>query len=276
MSSSIYKNILVRPMKIKVSLLLLLFMYVAAGLKAQKPPFSNSVLHNVVQSRNVSEELASNHPIVIVTQQDDTLSIAMSISDSQQQLTLLMQGMTIGVQTVSDTLTICFPDASVVRDRLRRHPNEVKPSFADKQNTLEVRPDILPLVRALSEVSIMAHLTGSDGHRCEYHSTNGNNDGNESAKNTNIISLPCHYCIDMSRESGMLSYTFAFPQTKLKDDHAIVTVISSPLDNLPQEFNGTSRTEDSVSPPRKGLGNRPSRDDVFERTYQYSTTVALE
>ncbi len=85
--------------------------------------------------------------------QSDTIHISFCTTAPDYHLSFLMQGI---VLTLTDSLStksvvVQFPNARMVRNRVHRHPNEVKATIID--NGKEKRPDLQPLISALNDTT---------------------------------------------------------------------------------------------------------------------------
>lgn len=208
-----------------------------------------------VNNANLDNEVTTDDmPLCTLHRNGDTLQWKMQVTRPQQQLTLLMQGMTVSLVSDDAQIDLEFPDASVVRHKLRRHPNEVKPSFVDSTNTQEVRPDIQPLVEALSSAHISVRCITSFGETVLEHSSN----------------------IILSREDGILTYSVQLAPIALSGGNVMSEIVSAPKEQTGEEFVGQSRTEPAQQAPTGGLGTRPDTEGINQRTIRFSSILNIQ
>ena len=79
-----------------------------------------------------AQTLAPDSVLIEVLELDDSLEFKLTSSQVETQLTFLMQGLDICV-IQPDTITLSFPSAAMVRNKVKRHPNEVKAVLASRQ-----------------------------------------------------------------------------------------------------------------------------------------------
>ncbi|MBO4907535.1 MAG: hypothetical protein J5486_11000 [Bacteroidaceae bacterium] len=169
---------------------------------------------------------------------NDTLTLSLATYDLPLQMTLLMQGLRITM----DSTSIEFPAAYWVRDKIQRHPNEVKPSFNGTENRgTMVRPDIVPLLSALNDTT--ASIVRPNGD----------------------TELSHDYKIDVDRETGLMTFRIRYRHT-FAQKRLLVTIYSSP-EGLPMgnEFIGQQRSEEARKHPL-GLGEGLQQADIGRRT----------
>lgn len=193
---------------------------------------------------------------VIVLEKEDSISIKLTASKIETQLTFLMQGLNISVLQ-EDTLTLSFPSALVVRDRVKRHPNEVKAELSstkgrrignDSINQV-VRPDVQPLVAALNDTTaILKH------------------------KGTNIYIRSFKIEVDVEKE--LMTFTIHFPKKYILDngEELCLSLSSIPNYNNRKEFSGRRLSLEKQKNPN-GLGEGIRKDDIEKRSFYKEVVV---
>lgn len=195
---------------------------------------------------------------VKATEQHDSVEIRITAYKIETQLTFLMQGLNILIEQ-PDTITLSFPSAPMVKNRVKRHPNEVKAVLASQRKQREghdsinhvVRPDVLPLVAALNDTT--ATLT--------YHGTTSAHNG---------------FGIDVDRENTLMVFSIKIP-TSYVDTKGVsldLCISSIPVDENRQEFTG-KRLSDEKSPRPNGLGEGFRKGDAASRTFRKMLSVII-
>lgn len=196
---------------------------------------------------------------VIVLEKEDSISIKLTASKIETQLTFLMQGLNISVLQ-EDTLTLSFPSALVVRDRVKRHPNEVKAELSstkgrrignDSINQV-IRPDVQPLIAAL-------------------------NDTTATLKNqsTNIDIRSFKIEVDVEKEQMTFSIRFSKKYILDNSDELSLSISSIPDDNNRKEFSGRRLSSEKQKSPN-GLGEGIRKEDVEKRSFYKLAVVKVD
>jgi len=193
---------------------------------------------------------------VIVLENEDSISIKLTALKIETQLAFLMQGLNISVLQ-EDTLTLSFPSALVVRDRVKRHPNEVKAELSSTKDrrigndTINhvVRPDVQPLVAALNDTTaILKH------------------------KGTNIYIRSFKIEVDVEKER--MTFTIHFPKKYILDngEELCLSLSSIPNYNNRKEFSGRRLSLEKQKNPN-GLGEGIRKDDIEKRNFYKEVVV---
>ena len=173
----------------------------------------------------------------------DSILFRVTSRQMETQLTLLMQGLTIRLDQ-PDSLTLAFPSASMVRRKVRRHPNEVKASFAGGDSASQiVRPDVMPLVAALNDTT----ATICQHQEKEY---------------------TRQFCIVVNRERMEMVFTIGVEKKRVgvRDGKMGLTLISEPsVHETRPEFFG-SRLSSEHAPQPNGLGEGLRKEQVKDRS----------
>lgn len=132
----------------------------------------------------------------------ESIILSVETADPVTLRAFLMQGLSlkIPVHEISDTMRIAFPSAQDVSERVMRHPSEVK---ATLKNDKEKRPDIRPLVAALSDTTVCVEV------------------GNQKC-------FTRYYKIELEASSGTIRYEVSLPTTLLPTADIEVLLISQP------------------------------------------------
>lgn len=179
---------------------------------------------------------------------NDSLCVSATTSNTKIQLTALMQGLTLKVQDKG--ISFSFPSAPMVRSKLKRHPNEVKAMMRRDNAGEEVKPDLQPLIQALSDtVGVMV-----DSLNKQY-----------SIRSFKFL---------LDKENAKLTFSVKLPLTVDKD--SIELMMSSAPGNLydRKEFTGRRLSCES-SPSPNGLGEAPMKKDDRNRTFTVKKIVTL-
>lgn len=183
----------------------------------------------------------------------DSLDLCVSLLEPRMQLTALMQGLALEME--GGGCRVVFPAAPMVRHRMKRHPNEVKASFRDKERKEEIRPDLAPLISALNDT--VARVTmGEDSARMRAYR---------------------HFRIALDREAAVVTFAVRLPCPRVGalPDTLAVVLSSSPAELYDQrEFRGTSRSVEK-GPDDRGLGHAPMVKDDRNRTFRLRRVVCL-
>lgn len=192
-------------------------------------------------------------------QKGDSITFQLMSYQIETQLTFLMQGLNITV-VQPDTLVISFPSAAMVRNKVKRHPNEVKAvlemerkrqSGQDSINHV-VRPDVQPLVAALNDT------TATIIYQSKNFSTR-------------------KYMIDVDREKAVMTFSFVVHKGYISTTDGFVTVylFSAPSARSDRaEFAGRRLSEEN-SPHPNGLGEGIRKEDVSKRTFKKNLTIKV-
>lgn len=193
---------------------------------------------------------------IIVLEKEDSISIKLTALKIETQLAFLMQGLNIYVLQ-EDTLTLSFPSALVVRDRVKRHPNEVKAELSSTKDrrigndTINhvVRPDVQPLVAALNDTTAILKHQGT---------------------NTYIRSFK----IEVDVEKELMTFTIHFPKKYILDngEELCLSLSSIPNDNNRKEFSGRRYSSEKQKNPN-GLGEGIRKEDIERRSFHKEVVV---
>jgi hypothetical protein len=186
------------------------------------------------------------------TLSEDSLCCELSTREPNLQLSFLMQGVTIQLVEKGDTVGFVFPDAGMVRNKVKRHPNEVKPTFRQDSVGEEIRPDLQPLITALCDT--VALLTeGREKRSCV---------GN--------------FSIVLYREDRKLLLRTTLPWRHALLDSINVIVSSKTKPGVGErEFSGRRLSAENRPNPN-GLGEAPIVGDEQKRTVFLLYTVFVE
>lgn len=181
----------------------------------------------------------------------DTLCLSLTLHDTKEQLTSLMQGLTLSFLDQKKVLE--YPSAHLVRTKLKRHPNEVKAMMRRDSIGGEVKPDLYPLVKALSDTT--AVLVDS-----------------VSMTRKNIRSFD----LMLDKEHALLTYSVKLPISEMQCTDSIAIVIMSEPGELydKREFTGR-RLSRETSPVPNGLGEASMVKGDKNRTVRIQKTIIL-
>lgn len=195
---------------------------------------------------------------VKVCELNDSLEIQITAYKIETQLTFLMQGLNIRVEQ-PDTVTLCFPSGPMVKDKVKRHPNEVKAMLATQRKRQEehdslnnvVRPDVLPLVAALNDTTATISTHGI------LYSTHGFN-------------------IYVDRDNAIMVFSIKVPVcwVNTKEEKLDLCIYSIPDGESKLEFDGR-RLSDERAPRPNGLGEGLRKGDAASRTFRKSLSVLI-
>ena len=181
----------------------------------------------------------------------DSLLITITTSVPRIQLSFLMQGMKITIQDTlkNSTLSIEHPNARMVKNKIKHHPNEVKAMH--RQTGDEVRPDLLPLISALNDTCCVA--SSFDGQP-----------------------ISCSHSIVLDKTSGeMIFEIFIIPPSSiLLQDSIVAEIISSPVE-IKSEFEGRRLSQENRMPP-SGMGQPPKSNNDQNRITRFCKMLQIE
>ena len=196
---------------------------------------------------------------VKATEHCDSVEIQITVYKIETQLTFLMQGLNICVEQ-PDTVTLSFPSAPMVRNKVNRHPNEVKAVLESQRKRQGaghdsinhvVRPDVLPLVAALNDTTATITRHGAK------EATHG-------------------FRIVVDKENAVMAFSIKVPARSVdaKEAKLDLCVYSVPASENRQEFTGR-RLSGENSPRPNGLGEGLRKEDAASRTFRKSFTINL-
>lgn len=190
----------------------------------------------------------------------DSIVVLLTVRPIETQLTFLMQGLHVTIAQ-PDTLVFTFPSAAMVKDKVRRHPNEVK-AVLDSQRRQKngqdsinqvVRPDVQPLVAALNDTTASICISGRR--------------------------IPSRdYRIDVDRENAVMSFSFKVPDTCVSPARGYmnISLFSAPSGGSGRaEFSG-KRLSGENAPLPQGLGEGLRKEDVSKRTFGKTFSVRID
>lgn len=189
----------------------------------------------------------------------DSLYFKVTAFQIETQLSFLMQGVTISI-IQPDTLTMSFPSAMMVRNKVKRHPNEVKAVLTSRQRqeigrdsmNHVVRPDVQPLVAALNDTTAMVYYQGK----------------NITTRDFNI---------DVDREKAIMCFAFRLNKKYFLDNNEILNLFisSKPSNNGERtEFRGKKLSGENAPRPN-GLGEGIKKEDVQKRSFQKAISIRI-
>ena len=179
----------------------------------------------------------------------DSLCLCITATDTKDQLSSLMQGLRVDI--AEGPCTVLFPSAAMVRSKLKRHPNEVKATMRRDGSGREVRPDMLPLLQALSDTTAMVTSTS--------------------------VSVPTHdFDLRMDTEHAVLTFVVTVPLAYVGKHSKYHVVLSSDPGALSttREYTGR-RLSREAGPVKNGLGEAPDGAGDRNRTIHVEQTVVL-
>lgn len=181
----------------------------------------------------------------------DSMLISIKTSAPQMQLSFLMQGMQIIIRDSAEcpVISIAHPNARMVRDKIKHHPNEVKAMH--KQTDEEVRPDLLPLISALNDTCCVANCY--DG-----------------------LPINCSHTITLDKINGGMTFAIYIvpPSFILLQNSILVEIVSSPLE-MKSEFEGRRLSQENRMPPG-GMGQPPIGNNDQNRIVHFTKMVQIE
>lgn len=169
---------------------------------------------------------------------DKCIQFTLETSDPVALRTLLMQGFKLnfyGKDKESDTITIEFPSANDVSDKIDHHPGEVKATLLNEK---EKRPDLRPLVSALNEANVTI------------------------SKRKKISNLHNAHQVSVDPSTGILSYAFSLTYETIKIPNFSATLISVPKKEIQgkNEFSEQGFTNRSNPNTPQPLGASNGKD----------------
>lgn len=186
-----------------------------------------------------------------VTCHQDSLTIRLITDVPSHQLSFLMQGLHVNLYDSASNLAIeiKFPNARMVRDKIKHHPNEVKAMH--RQAGDEVRPDLLPLISALNDTCCIAN--GSNG-----------------------LPICCSHAIALDKTNGEMTFSVnILPDSDIfLQDSVSVEILSSPID-MKSEFEGRKLSQENQMPPG-GMGQAPANGQDSNRTIRLTRKINIE
>jgi len=208
---------------------------------------------NITVLKENANETDPNQPKISAKLKGDSIVWHVSTLNPHHQLSFLMQGLTLSIGQNESAVSVRFPDAGQVRNQVKRHPNEVKPTFSGDSIGQETRPDLQPLITALCDtVAVVTKATG----------------GSETTRDFNIV---------IDRENTSLSFSVALPASLFAENAMTARVTSAPPRSFGREFSGQHRsTESKAQQNPGGLGEAPKQPNDAERNIDYSCTVLLQ
>jgi len=198
---------------------------------------------------------------VKVFHKGDSIAFQVSLSQIETQLAFLMQGLNITI-VQPDTLTMSFPSAAMVKNKVKRHPNEVKAVLKKQRNKQQsehysinnvVRPDVQPLVAALNDTTAIIYY-----------------------QNEKISTR--EYKIDVNRKTAVMTFYYKLHENLILSIDGLVNVnlFSAPFYSSDRaEFVG-KRLSGKNTPHPNGLGEGIRKEDVSKRTFKKSVIVKIE
>ena len=188
----------------------------------------------------------------------DSIAIKVTVYEVETQLAFLMQGMSIGFMQ-PDSMSFSFPSAMMVREKIRRHPNEVKASM-DKNLTQGkdithdgnkiIRPDVRPLVAALNDTTATVW--------CK----------EKSCQTQDFI-------IEVDTEKTMMHFIAMIPYPTDNNTLSLrITSKSTFLGDKP-EFEGTRLSKENAPSPN-GMGEGLRKGQVDERAIDKIVCVSIK
>ena len=189
----------------------------------------------------------------------DSVEIQITVYKIETQLTFLMQGLNIRIEQ-PDTVTLSFPSAPMVRNKVKRHPNEVKAVLESQRKRQGaghdsinhvVRPDVLPLVAALNDTTATMSAHGSA----------------EASHGFNI---------DVDRENAVMVFSIKVPACYIdtKEAKLDLCIYSVPVGENMQEFTG-KRLSGENSPRPNGLGEGLRNGEAASRTFSMILSITI-
>lgn len=177
---------------------------------------------------------------VTIIQSNDSLKFIATTKEPKHHLSLLMQGLQVHLVCGKDSVYIKFPDAAMVRHKVKRHPNEIKPTFSRDSIGKEVRPDITPLTHALSDTLAYVNTCGNDIYTSDY-------------------------TISLNKKENSLTFEICLPDMMFSGDSVFVNILSMPQKGSRREFTGRKLSKENKANPR-GLGEAPVPGTENSRT----------
>ena len=187
---------------------------------------------------------------VTIIQSNDSLKFIATTKEPKHHLSLLMQGLQVHLVCGKDSVYIKFPDAAMVRHKVKRHPNEIKPTFSRDSIGKEVRPDITPLTHALSDTLAYVNTCGNDIYTSDY-------------------------TISLNKKENSLTFELCMTDMVFSGDTVLVNLLSLPQREIKREFTGRKLSKENKANPH-GLGEAPVPGRENSRTIDIKMTKKLE
>ena len=147
---------------------------------------------------------------------DDGVLLQLETSAPVALRTLLMQGVLLQLHGIgTDTITIAFPSAQDVSDKILHHPGEVK---ATVQGEREKRPDMRPLVAAINNADVFVFKNSSQPYLLQ--------NGHE---------------VRIDTSNGTLSYSVVVPFDFIVDGDYAITLLSKPTEGMAEQGEFSSQ-----------------------------------
>ena len=188
---------------------------------------------------------------ISASRNQDTLHITIIAIIPKLQLSFLMQGLGI---TILDSLghpaiSVELPNAKMVRDKIKHHPNEVKAMH--KMEGDEVRPDLLPLISALNDTC--SKVNSFDNQAIKY-----------------------FHLITLDKTNGEMTFSVCiFPSNSIiLQDSIYIEVLSSPIE-IKSEYEGRKLSHENRMPPG-GMGQPPKGNNDQSRIIHILKKVSVE
>jgi len=184
-------------------------------------------------------------------QSQDSLHITIATSIPKMQLSFLMQGMKITIMDTlkHQTLSVELPNARMVKNKIKHHPNEVKAMHRATGD--EVRPDLFPLISALNDTCSIAE------------------------SNDNQV-IRCSHIIMLDKTIGEMTFDVCLllPNSILLHDTVLVEILSSPVE-VNVEFDGRRLSQENRMPP-DGMGQPPKNICDQARVIRFSEIIQIK
>lgn len=183
-------------------------------------------LCNMTVSQNSNEIGAS------FKKEKDTLSVSVFSSSMVTQLDFIMQGFRVDVSnTINDTISILFPSAIGVKDKMLHHPDEIVPS---PQGKTADRPDIRYLLSELNDMELT--VAGSTD------------------------ATPLGFTIHVHPDSGKIIYEAQVQTTDFNTDGPVtLTITSNPSETMMQQPEFERTDGDTLTPTNNNVPNIDAR-----------------
>ena len=189
----------------------------------------------------------------------DSIDIQITVYKIETQLMFLMQGLNIQV-IQPDTTLISFPSAVMVKNKVKRHPNEVKATLLSQTRYNNVgrdsinqviRPDVRPLIEALNDTTILTI--------CK-----------EKIVNTHNFSIKVN-----TEKATMMFKTKLQKELINEGDFLSLYIYSVPVfKNNTAEFSGMKLSDERNR--SNGLGEGITKDNRNDKIFKLKTIVKLE
>lgn len=190
----------------------------------------------------------------------DSIKFQITVYKIEIQMTFLMQGLNIQI-IQPDTTTISFPSALLVKDKVKRHPNEVKATLLSQTSTRSFerdsanqvrRPDVRPLIAALNDTdAIISH--------------------------NHIIMQTTNFNIGIHLEKTVMTFSVSLPSNfiDITNDTISVCISSTPaFKGVKEEYTGNRLSKKHIPTP-KGLGEGIKKEDFPSRIIKRHITSKI-